>query len=64
MFLSRYITPNALSRAVRQIQQRNIFTSQQYLCSSKIPESLWKLGRLNHIAIATNDLEKSTSLYR
>lgn len=64
MFLSRFVTRNTLSRAARQIQPRNIYTSQKYLCSSKIPESLWKLGRLNHIAIATNDLEKSTSLYR
>ena len=31
---------------------------------SKIPPALWKLGRLNHVAIATPDLEKSTALYR
>lgn len=33
-------------------------------CSGKVPEALWKLGRLNHIAIATPDLEKSSSLYK
>merc|ERR1711915_40147 len=31
---------------------------------TKIPPALWKLGNLNHVAIATPDLEKSTSLYR
>ncbi|XP_042239478.1 methylmalonyl-CoA epimerase, mitochondrial-like [Homarus americanus] len=30
----------------------------------KVPPVLWKLGSLNHVAIATPDLEKSTSLYR
>ncbi|KAM8972813.1 methylmalonyl-CoA epimerase, mitochondrial [Pelodytes ibericus] len=28
-----------------------------------IPNSLWKLGRLNHVAIAVPDLEKARSLY-
>ena len=31
---------------------------------SAVPAALWKLGRLNHVAIATPDLEKSTALYR
>lgn len=29
-----------------------------------VPGSVWKLGRLNHIAIAVPDLEKATALYR
>ncbi|XP_019935817.1 methylmalonyl-CoA epimerase, mitochondrial [Paralichthys olivaceus] len=29
-----------------------------------VPSSLWKLGRLNHIAIAVPDMEKATALYR
>lgn len=29
-----------------------------------LPGSVWKLGRLNHIAIAVPDIEKATSLYR
>lgn len=29
-----------------------------------IPGSLWKLGKLNHIAIAVPDMEKATALYR
>ena len=32
--------------------------------STKVPENLWKLGRLNHVAIATPDLPKSISLYK
>lgn len=32
--------------------------------SKTVPEALWKLGRLNHIAIATPDLAKSASLYK
>ena len=32
--------------------------------STKVPENLWKLGRLNHVAIATPDLPKSVSLYK
>lgn len=31
---------------------------------TEVPPALWKLGRLNHVAIATPDLEKSTALYR
>ncbi|XP_044207244.1 methylmalonyl-CoA epimerase, mitochondrial [Thunnus albacares] len=29
-----------------------------------VPGSVWKLGKLNHIAIAVPDMEKATSLYR
>lgn len=29
-----------------------------------VPQALWKLGRLNHVAIAVPDLEKATALYR
>lgn len=29
-----------------------------------VPGSVWKLGRLNHIAIAVPDMEKATALYR
>ncbi|KAI6078055.1 Methylmalonyl-CoA epimerase, mitochondrial [Aix galericulata] len=32
--------------------------------SQNIPSSLWKLGRLNHVAIAVPDLEKAQSLYK
>ncbi|XP_065544972.1 methylmalonyl-CoA epimerase, mitochondrial isoform X2 [Lathamus discolor] len=33
-------------------------------CSQNIPSCLWKLGRLNHVAIAVPDLEKAQSLYK
>lgn len=32
--------------------------------SKAVPAALWKLGRLNHIAIATPDLAKSAALYK
>ena len=40
------------------------FMSGQAKMSTQVPSSLWKLGRLNHVAIATPDLLKSVSLYR
>ncbi|XP_067105421.1 methylmalonyl-CoA epimerase, mitochondrial [Osmerus mordax] len=33
------------------------------LCQG-VPGSVWKLGRLNHVAIAVPDMEKATALYR
>lgn len=30
----------------------------------KTPQRLWKLGRLNHVAIAVPNLEKAKALYR
>ncbi|EMP41475.1 Methylmalonyl-CoA epimerase [Chelonia mydas] len=32
--------------------------------TQKVPCSLWKLGRLNHVAIAVPDLEKAQSFYK
>ncbi|XP_013887054.1 methylmalonyl-CoA epimerase, mitochondrial isoform X2 [Austrofundulus limnaeus] len=32
--------------------------------SRGVPASLWKLGKLNHVAIAVPDMEKATALYR
>ncbi|XP_039196076.1 methylmalonyl-CoA epimerase, mitochondrial isoform X2 [Crotalus tigris] len=29
-----------------------------------VPQALWRLGKLNHVAIAVPDLEKATALYR
>lgn len=44
----------------------SIFTMlfKRSFTSKSVPEALWKLGRLNHIAIATPDLAKSASLYK
>uniref|UniRef100_A0A8B9NHL1 Methylmalonyl-CoA epimerase, mitochondrial n=1 Tax=Accipiter nisus TaxID=211598 RepID=A0A8B9NHL1_9AVES len=43
--------------AIRTLSSSNSF-------SQNIPSSLWKLGRLNHVAIAVPDLEKAQSLYK
>ncbi|XP_014030949.1 methylmalonyl-CoA epimerase, mitochondrial isoform X1 [Salmo salar] len=54
-----------LSKCVRHTcspMLRTISTST-LLCQG-IPGSVWKLGRLNHIAIAVPDMEKATALYR
>ena len=34
------------------------------LCVQPVPNKIWKLGKLNHVAIAVPDLEKATVLYR
>uniref|UniRef100_A0A8C4PE87 Methylmalonyl-CoA epimerase, mitochondrial n=1 Tax=Dromaius novaehollandiae TaxID=8790 RepID=A0A8C4PE87_DRONO len=41
---------------------RTLSTSNYH--SHSIPSSLWKLGRLNHIAIAVPDLEKAQAFYK
>jgi uncharacterized membrane protein YwaF len=46
---------------------KNFTMSATSLVSSAtkgVPSSIWNLGRLNHVAIATPDLQKSVSLYR
>ncbi|KAM4678398.1 methylmalonyl-CoA epimerase, mitochondrial isoform 2-T2 [Discoglossus pictus] len=45
------------------MQAARSLSSSQSL-SQNIPTSLWKLGRLNHVAIAVPDLEKARSLYQ
>ncbi|XP_025055228.1 methylmalonyl-CoA epimerase, mitochondrial isoform X1 [Alligator sinensis] len=42
----------------------SIRTSATISSTEKVPHSLWKLGRLNHVAIAVPDLEKARSLYK
>ena len=29
-----------------------------------VPQNVWKLGKLNHVAIAVSDLTKAATLYR
>ncbi|OPJ70164.1 methylmalonyl-CoA epimerase, mitochondrial [Patagioenas fasciata monilis] len=41
---------------------RTLLSSNSF--SQNIPSCLWKLGRLNHVAIAVPDLEKAQSLYK
>uniref|UniRef100_A0A8C5M1E2 Methylmalonyl-CoA epimerase, mitochondrial n=1 Tax=Leptobrachium leishanense TaxID=445787 RepID=A0A8C5M1E2_9ANUR len=45
-----------------------VITAKRTLSSTQslfqnIPSSLWKLGRLNHVALAVPDLERARSLY-
>lgn len=40
------------------------FLSTTLPLHQQVPGPLWKLGRLNHIAIAVPDMEKATALYR
>ena len=48
---------------VTLFQKQPAFMTKRTL-SSNVPENLWKLGRLNHVAIATPDLSKSVTLYK
>ncbi|KAM4678397.1 methylmalonyl-CoA epimerase, mitochondrial isoform 1-T1 [Discoglossus pictus] len=50
-------------RSYAVMQAARSLSSSQSL-SQNIPTSLWKLGRLNHVAIAVPDLEKARSLYQ
>ncbi|XP_074863220.1 methylmalonyl-CoA epimerase, mitochondrial isoform X2 [Carettochelys insculpta] len=38
--------------------------SMSHSLTQKVPCSLWKLGRLNHVAIAVPDLDKAQSFYK
>ena len=53
-----------LFRRSTSLLSLSAFVSGQATMSTQVPSSLWKLGRLNHVAIATPDLLKSVSLYR
>ena len=48
---------------VTLFQKQPAFMTKRTL-SSNVPENLWKLGRLNHVAIATPNLSKSVTLYK
>ncbi|XP_031242734.1 methylmalonyl-CoA epimerase, mitochondrial isoform X2 [Mastomys coucha] len=52
-FFSRFQTPVAIGRS---------FSTPQFQHQASSP--VWKLGRLNHVAIAVPDLEKASSFYR
>ena len=54
----------SLLRSSRSLRTLPSFMSSKANMSSQVPSSLWKLGKLNHVAIATPDLSKSVSLYR
>jgi len=56
------MSPSLLLSAARSIAVA--VNSRAFSGTAAVPEALWKLGRLNHIAIATPDLVKSASLYK
>lgn len=33
-------------------------------CLQGVPKKVWKLGKLNHVAIAVPDIDKATAFYR
>jgi len=35
-----------------------------FLCLQSIPNKIWKLGKLNHVAIAVPDLNETALFYR
>ena len=45
----------ALSKGVMYVAKSNF---------ASVPNSLWKLGKLNHVAIAVPNLENAVSLYK
>ena len=51
-------------RSFMQLKRPTTLMTSSRKYSSNVPEGLWKLGRLNHVAIATPDLPRSVSLYR
>lgn len=60
--LSIVIIVSGLSRCSRFMLLRAHSTSAAL--HQGVPGSVWKLGRLNHIAIAVPDIDKATALYR
>eukprot|EP00127_Corallochytrium_limacisporum_P001687 Clim_evm24s77 gene=Clim_evmTU24s77 len=38
--------------------------SRRTMSTEAVPSELWKLGRLNHVAIAVPNMEKATAFYR
>ncbi|XP_059714168.1 methylmalonyl-CoA epimerase, mitochondrial isoform X3 [Haemorhous mexicanus] len=53
-----------LSRLQTSAPTVQTLSSSSKSFSQNIPSCLWKLGRLNHVAIAVPDLEKAQSLYK
>jgi len=35
-----------------------------FVCQQAIPNKVWKLGKLNHVAIAVPDVDQAAFLYR
>ncbi|KAK6178990.1 hypothetical protein SNE40_011451 [Patella caerulea] len=54
---SRFLRLGYHFREIKQLQSRNVHTS---LFSA----ANWKVGKINHVAIAVPDIEKATAMYR
>ncbi|XP_040198747.1 methylmalonyl-CoA epimerase, mitochondrial [Rana temporaria] len=63
MAASMYRVTGLFCRINGIIQTKRSLSVSQTLVQ-KITDSLWKLGRLNHVAIAVPDLEKAKSMYQ
>lgn len=62
---ARKFASNVTRKALVSGPARTMFVSRDMSGSTQgVPKSLWSLGRLNHVAIATPDLDKSVALYR
>ncbi|KAG5839383.1 methylmalonyl-CoA epimerase, mitochondrial [Anguilla rostrata] len=58
------VAVTGISKCARQVAPvLRTYSTSKVLCQD-VPETVWKLGRLNHVAIAVPDLEKATALYR
>ncbi|CAI9623460.1 unnamed protein product [Staurois parvus] len=63
MAASMYRVTGLFCRINGIIQTKRSLSFSQTLVQ-KMTDSLWKLGRLNHVAIAVPDLEKAKSIYQ
>lgn len=61
---SFFFAVTCLSRCVQHRSPAVRMFSSSLSVRQSVPPALWKLGRLNHVAIAVPDLEKATALYR
>ena len=46
------------------VKPRSIFQLARFATSTNVSSLKWQLGKLNHVAIAVHDLQKSVALYR
>ncbi len=60
--LSRLALRTASARPPVSVSSTTSYIRPRTFSSTSHPA--WTLGRLNHVAVATNDLPKSVSLYR
>lgn len=59
--LSRALVSRSTVQTINCISHKQV---KQFSSNNDTPSALWKLGRLNHIAIAVPDLDKAARLYK